>query len=357
MKKFGIFILALLFFSAKLCANPENFDIFGVDENTKQKIYSCCSKIFQQYLSESNKVNISKTPPSEEDMIHMLKFENKIISKIRQEGDFSEVKLSSVYYPFDHKTFCTLDIVKEGDASRIPAKKRVIRNSKILRSKGVKKLFKIWNDYDEKNIRLIRANKLDLSKTSCPALHCTWGFDENGIKTIFPKLQKAVIQNKKELFNIIENSSDDTERANAIFILANGNHYQETVDFLINYTDDPSDLVRNNVMRVIGAIVAKHKVQNIKLEKITQALNYPYVTDRNKAAYVLLGIVKSNTAIHGRVIKQSGNTLLELLKLQQPNNHDFAYQILKELSHKNYDEHDYASWSKWIKEQQSGHNL
>ena len=82
-------------------------------------------------------------------------------------------------------------------------------------------------------------------------------------------------------------------------------------------------------MRVLGAVVDKHKVENLELKKITQALNYPYVTDRNKAAYVLLGIIKSNPETHFQVINESGKTLIELLKLKQPNNHDFAYQILK----------------------------
>ncbi|WP_133131368.1 HEAT repeat domain-containing protein [Legionella yabuuchiae] len=353
MKKLGMFIFGLLLLSNKIFANPENFDIFGVDEKTRQKIYTCCSKMFEQYLNESKKMNHLITEPSEKDMVHRLKFEERIIARIKQIDDFSDVKLSVIYYPIEQKIFGTLDIVKASDVDRMPGKKKLVRTIKIVPGKETKNLFRIWKEYDEKNLKLIRENKLDLKKTSCPTTHCTWGFDEEGIKNILPKLQEGVAKNKQELLNLIKHSADENVRGDAIFILANDNHHQEIAEFLINFTDDPSDLVRNNVMRVLGAIAAKHKVDNLKIERIIQALNYPYVTDRNKAAYVLLGIIKSDPGTHTQVINQAGQTLIELLKLKQPNNHDFAYHILKELSHKNYDEHDYISWSKWIKDKQN----
>lgn len=353
MRKLTSLILGLLLLSGRLCASPDNFDIFGVDDPMKQKIYSCCSDMVERYLNESEKMYRSSEQPSEKDLVYRLKLERKIIGKVKQMGHFAEVKISVVYYPTDEKIFSTMDIVKANEVYRIPGKKRVADQSKVVSNNGIKNLFKVWKDYDEQKTQLIRENKLDFSKTSCPALHCIWGFDKEDIKRVLPKLQAGVTQHKQGLMNIIKNSADDEQRGDAIFILAHDNHYQEIANFLINFTDDPSDLVRNNAMRVLGAIVDKHKVENLKLKKIIQALNYPYVTDRNKAAYVLFGIIKSNPATHSQIIHQSGNTLIELLKLKQPNNHDFAYQMLKTLSHKNYSEYDYKSWSQWIDEQQN----
>lgn len=179
-------------------------------------------------------------------------------------------------------------------------------------------------------------------------MHCTWGFDKNDLKNILPKLQEGIKKHKHALFNVIKNSDDNQKRADAIFILANDTSDQELAHFLINYIDDSSDLVRNNAMRVLGAIVAKHKVSGLDVKKIFKALNYPYVTDRNKAAYILSELVKTDSNIHAKVIKHAGNTLIELLKLKQPNNHDFAYEILKEISHQHYGEYDYKSWSQWM---------
>lgn len=353
MRQSGSLIAGLFLLSGSVWASPGNFDIFGVEDPIKQKIYSCCSKIVEQYLNESKKMYRSSKLPNEKELVHRFKFEKRIIGKIKQIDNFSEVKISDIHYPIDGKVFATIDIVKANEIYRIPNKQRVVNQSKVVSNNEIKNLFKVWKDYDEQKVQLMRENKLDFSKTSCPALHCTWGFDKDDIKNVVPKLQAGVAQHKQDLMNIIENSANDDERGDAIFILAHDSHYQKIANFLINFTDDPSDLVRNNVMRVLGAIVDKHKVENLELKKITQALNYPYVTDRNKAAYVLFGIIKSNPETHSEVINQSGNTLIELLKLRQPNNHDYAYQILKVLSHKNYGENDYENWSKWIKEHQS----
>lgn len=352
MKKLGIFALGLLLLSSRLYANPEKFDIFGVDENTKQKIYACCSEIIEHYLDESQKLNFSSIEPKKKDMIHILKFEEKIVAKIKQVDDFAEVKVSAVYYPAKQRSFATLDIVRKNELHRIPDKKRVEHGAPFASDKEIKNLFQIWNDYNAQKMKLIKTNKFDFSQTSCPTMHCTWGFDQYDIKNILPKLQAGVIKHKQELFDIIKSSKNDKDRGDAIFILANDTDYQELANFLINYTDDASDLVRNNVMRVLGAIIAKHKIAHMDVKKIIQALDYPYVTDRNKAAYVLLGIIKSDSTIHTQVVKQAGHTLVELLKLKQPNNHDYAYQILKELSHKNYGEYDYKRWSQWVDGQQ-----
>lgn len=353
MRRLGIFTLGLLLLSGRLCAHPERFDIFGVDDNIKQKIYACCSEIVEQYQSESQKLSFSSTAPQEKDVVHVLKLEEKMLAKIKQVDDFAEVKLSTVDYPLEQRSFATLDIVKQSESYRIPAHNSAKHRQKIALSKDIQALFQLWNDYDVQKMQLIKANKYDVSKTSCPVMHCTWGFDQEAIKNTLPKLREGVVKHKQALFNIVKNSENDQERGDAIFILANDTDYQALAKVLINYTDDASDLVRNNVMRVLGAIVAKHKIPQLDVSKIIQALNYPYVTDRNKAAYVLLGLIKSDSSTHAQVIKQAGHTLLDLLKLRQPNNHDFAYEILKEISHKNYSADDYMSWSQWIDEKQN----
>ncbi len=348
MKKLGMSFFALLLLSNPLFASPENFDIYGVDEKTKKKIYSCCSKMVTQYLKEYKKMNLLITEPSQKDMIHMRKIEERLTKRIKQIDNFTDVKLSAVYYPVGKNYFVTLDIVKAGDVYRAPRKTRIFQTTKMVPNKETKNLFSVWDAYEQKKMKLIRENKFNYKKNSCPTTHCIWGFDDEELKNTLPKLQEGIVKNKKELFNLVKYSAKESVRAKAILILANDNNYQELARFLVDFIDDPSDLVRNNVMRVLGAIIAKHKVDNLKIERIIQELNFPFVTDRNKAAYILIGIVKSDPDTHAQVINQAGQTLIELLKLNQPNNHDWAYEILKELSHKDYNERDYKSWSKWI---------
>ncbi len=48
------------------------------------------------------------------------------------------------------------------------------------------------------------------------------------------------------------------------------------------------------------------------------------------------------------VATRAGATLLAMLRLQQPNNHDFAYSILKRISGQSFGERDYAAWEAWL---------
>ncbi|MBA2651044.1 MAG: HEAT repeat domain-containing protein [Tatlockia sp.] len=352
MRKLRFLILGLVVLTGKLNAGTNNFDIFGVDAKTQNKIHLSCSKLMDKYLKLSMSMNTSL--PSEKALIHREKIEQQIIAKIKQIEDVDIAKISVIYYPTDKRTYATLDLVKRNEAYRIPRGHKTVSKKLVKQSQGLKELFVIWNEYNDKNVNLIRKNQMDFSKKSCPITHCTWAFDKKELEKTLPKLQNGAAKFKNELIEIIKNSSDDKEREKAVFILAHDEtHKDEQAGFLINYTDDPSDFVRNNVMRVVGAMVAKRKVAHLDIKRIIHALNYPYVTDRNKAAYVLLGIVKNDPLSHQAVIAQAGGTLLELLKLQQPNNHDFAYLILKEISQRNYSERDYKSWEGWIRSQQS----
>jgi hypothetical protein len=100
-------------------------------------------------------------------------------------------------------------------------------------------------------------------------------------------------------------------------------------------------------MRVLGEIAEKRKEVPIPVEPIIKALNYPATTDRNKALYILEGLA-ANPKNKGIIIGQAGSLLIKLLRLYQPNNHDFAYSILKKVSGKNYGERDYKAWEQWI---------
>lgn len=51
------------------------------------------------------------------------------------------------------------------------------------------------------------------------------------------------------------------------------------------------------------------------------------------------------------MIARAGPTLLKLLALEQPNNHDFAYQILKQVSGQDFGEHEVARWRAWLLQQ------
>ena len=57
----------------------------------------------------------------------------------------------------------------------------------------------------------------------------------------------------------------------------------------------------------------------------------------------------STSAVQRKVILNKGkDNLVRLLSLKQPNNHDFAYLILKRISGKKYGENNIDAWEKWL---------
>lgn len=346
MKKFVLLLSSLIFMLGNLNANPNNFDIYGVDPNLQEKIFSKCEEEIREYDHLSQQIKLSLKVDKR--MIKRHEVEMSIIKKVNTLGEFSVVSISTITYPQNHTTYSTLDIVQKNDSSRLP-RSSIQHEKKLTRkSAALKKLFKIWNNYTNRTLTLMNESKFDMKARSCPVIHCTWGFDDKELKNEVPELKAGVSKYKDQLIDIIKYSNNDEERGQAIFILANTQEYHEIAQLMISLINDPSELVRNNSMRVLGAILSKYDIHSLDIHNILLALNYPYTTDRNKAAYVLWDMVRKDRSIHSLVIIDSGTTLINLLKLQQPNNHDYAYLILREISHQNYSEHDYQHWQQWI---------
>lgn len=339
-----------LILTVRSYASTFSIDVYGVDEDTERKIINCCTEKIIRYEELKEKILIKRSKASHHDQLNIKLMHDKIVDEIKKISGATLVELSTILYPERTIRYTTVDIVKEDEIFRIPkAPKRSITNNLSINTK-VNNLFLIWNDYNIKNSILFNTGRLKKDTKKCPASHCVWGFDDNEMNKYYTILHRQSKKYEATLQNIILHSSDELQRGDAIFILANSDNYVSTVDFLIEFIDDESDLVRNNAMRVIAAILAKHKVKAPPLNKIIQALNYPYVTDRNKAAYLLLSVARNDASTHDEIIKSSGDTLIKLLKLKQPNNHDLSYQILRTISHRNYADGDVKSWREWIKE-------
>lgn len=354
IRKFGTLFAGVALLSSSCWANSKHFDVYGVDDAAKQRIHACCSDMLDQYFEEMTRISPYQSKADEKnepDLKELKKVHDKIMSSFKEIDDFSVVELSIIYYPDKKKAHGTVDLVRKKDSYRIPEQKKRVQASPITVSKETETLFKIWANYDDKYQELLQKGKV-IDYRDCPVLHCKWSFSEEERKELVPLLTKGAAKHAKELMQIAKNSPDDSQRAEAIFLLGNGNNPQELVDYLVDFIDDPSDLVRNNVMRVLGFIVDKHPVKNVDVNKVIKALNYPYVTDRNKAGFILWGIAKSDKGSHKIIVREAGENLLKLLELKQPNNHDFGYLILKEVSGQTYGEHDYERWAEWVYSQQ-----
>jgi HEAT repeat protein len=330
---FAFLLLLHSFAFAQSKPKLKGIDLFGSNQIDVRQIQSKFADKIQKIVSALYVDN---------DFDLGMNLRQEVISAIRQMGKFAYVELSAVLYP-NKDVYVTVDLVDESDRSvRIqfsaPPQKELADPDGLLA---------LWEEYENIAQALWRKGELNFEKMACPALHCSYGFEHPDLKKYEQPFQAKVPTNTEALVRILREDKDAQHRRNAAFLLAHIQDPVELTQILLPSISDPDETVRNNAMRVLGEIAEKRKQVTIPVEPIIKALNYPATTDRNKALYVLEGLA-DNPANKVIIIGRASKLLVRLLKLSQPNNHDFAYSILKKISGKNFAERDYKSWEQWV---------
>jgi len=321
--------------------NLVTVDIYGTNELSVDRVK-------EKYQAEFNKIaEIMRSSSGMNSLANsklLADLMGKITSEIKSSGKFSFVKVSPIMYPGDNLIHITIDVVDQKNKHRLQyflAKP----NKKI---KDPDHLIASWMEYESIGFSFVCKEKKFPSYTTCPAHHCLFGFEQQPLKKYKKIFNNRVEKDKLLLVDVLRNDRDENKRAAAAFLLAHIRNANELVNILIPSIYDSSEKVRNNVMRVIGITLLKTPNLNVPIDKITNALDFPATTDRNKAMLIVLTLIdKPDYAKF--VIHHSSKELLDELKLKQPNNHYLSYAILKKLSKKNYSDHDYKSWEKWLK--------
>ncbi|MGN6105551.1 MAG: hypothetical protein ACTHU0_10635, partial [Kofleriaceae bacterium] len=210
-----------------------------------------------------------------------------------------------------------------------------------------------WHTYESTILRLTSAGETT-SRRDCPAFHCLGDHKHPAVKELGSKFAARAPVHVEELAAILRSDRDAMHRAAAAYLLAYSSDGPWIVAQLLPAFRDGSALVRNNAMRVLSDVAWYHPEVDVPLEPVLEALSYPATTDRNKAAAILAGLLERPGAarLHREVAKSAGATLLAMLRLQQPNNHDFAYRILKAISGQDFGPHNHAAWEAWLLAQQ-----
>lgn len=270
----------------------------------------------------------------------------KIETAIKNQFGFAYVNLSLImYFAPNPSDYVTVDVVEPQDAPK--------RMAFLPQPKGQFKdpdgLIALWDQYLQLGFELQHAGQFEYPQT-CPAWHCIYGFENLKLAPFLEKFKKLVPPNEKKLVRILKEDARPQFRGNAAFLLAHIKNGPAVVKYVLRSVRDPAEVVRNNSVRVLSNIAMKHPEIEIPIEPILQVLNFPATTDRNKAGYTLVCL--SQKQKNKKIILQSaGPILLDMLKLQQPNNHDPAYAIFKNISGQNFGERDYDAWEKWLQEQ------
>jgi hypothetical protein len=78
--------------------------------------------------------------------------------------------------------------------------------------------------------------------------------------------------------------------------------------------------------------------------RVIAALDFPSSADRNKAAHTVAALA-GDPRYHDTI--RAVPAALRLLKLEKANNHEPAYEILKQVSGESFGDRDYAVWERW----------
>jgi hypothetical protein len=274
---------------------------------------------------------------------------NEILDEIRAaHPQLGQVDLSIVgmYKAGGMEAHVTIDAVEKPDMkSRV--RFRAAPTGDVEDPAG---LIAAWNQYEETAHAMMGSGELPPTRSACPAFHCFGSYDHEKLRPFAERFPGEVPANEAKLVRVLRDDKDEEDRGAAAYLLAHIKDGKKLVALLLRVLDDPSSHTRNSAIRVLGDIAAFHPEVPVPLAPVLRLLDGPTTSDRNKATLVVLGLLgrPDGAKYHRRIIKQAGATLIKLLALEQPNNHDHAYMILKQISGKDLGEHDIAAWQRWL---------
>jgi hypothetical protein len=315
-------------------------DVYGTDRLDAASVRSKHGEKLQRYFDTEDEKESDRL---EKEIIDAILAENK---------DLGWVKLSTVVY-YDKGDvplgFITIDVVERKDM-----KARLTFGAPPSGDfEDPDGLLAAWKDYESTYFRMLREQKIGPQRVACPAFHCMGGYEHEALRPFGERFVKGVPPNQDRLARILKDDRDPKDRAAAAFLLAHIKDGKKLVDLMLPSLNDPDTIVRNNASRVLVNVAMFHHEIPIPLKPLLRALNGPTMYDRNKAVAVISGLLErpDGSKLHPEILRDAGPTLIKLLALEQPNNHDFAYKVLKKVSGKDLGERDYEAWRTWLDEQ------
>jgi len=303
-------------------------DVFDTDTSTIERVIQRHGKALHAMLQRGDAADA-----------------DQLAAEIMADGEYAYVKPALVTYYEKQASYLTIDIVDRRDAQR-----RMPFRTPPQGSHGDPGgLIVAWHAYEAKVFDLLRRGQLLPSPKTCPTFHCFGDPSQPELRPFSVALTSAA-DHLDELALVLRDNEDSGDRAAAAFLLAYVNDGNAVVGHLLPALHDESSLVRNNALRVLAEIALHHPEIEIPLPPIVEALSFPATTDRNKAAAILLRMLErpDGARLRRPIARTCGGVLLIMLGLFQPNNHDYAYMILKAISGKQYGERDYAAWRAWM---------
>lgn len=344
MKK--IVIMVAILFSITVFGST--IDLYG--DKDEEKVKTLIQKQ-SKALESLSKLRIKAMNRMEDKSIlkKFTRLKAEIAQRIKKEGDYLYVDIDHIYYPHLKTQYTTIEVIKKEDAERMRfASKEGLEEESLTRVVQKHDLIEDMISYKEKAIQLITQNKIPYFVPNCPFFHCITDFKHPDLKPFLTQFQQAAesIAEKRAVVLALKGDKDRERRGAAALLVGHFKQEEEIITTLQPYVLDEDVEVRNNVIRVLLLTMIKSQKTPKDIRPFLQLLDSPSVTDRNKSLFLLLQAIQ-NKAAKRLVRQEAAKKLVDLLALKQPNNHDPAYEILKQISGKHFADTDLLAWNHW----------
>lgn len=334
----GLMVPFLSYAVASCAAGQFELDIYKTN-----KISAATAKVkFSKELQHiADIMQSAQNLHSEKNLQLFQKSISSITHRLNMHNEYSYIGISPITYPGNKLTYITIDLVEKNDKKRhvtfLNSPNKTIRDPHNLIQK--------WFEYQKIGFSILLSGT-QIAVKHCPAYHCLFGFEHPELKKYKAIFTTISAQDQSVLTKILREDKDENKRGAAAYLLAHIKNREELIYVLTPSIFDSSELVRNNVMRVLGFAINRH-ITHFPIDYAIKALAFPTTTDRNKALLIIAALAK-NPHYSKYIIHHAGHQILDQLKLTQPNVHTLAYAILKQVSGKHFNDRDYQSWSLWL---------
>lgn len=264
---------------------------------------------------------------------------------MKQKFGFLAADWSIVQYfePGDLAIHITLDVVeKEDSAKRMP-----FLTAPTGQFKDPENLVKQWMEYEDLALDMVEAGVLEPEAEECPAFHCPFGHKNPKLKKYEKIFVQGVNKHVKEIAEIQSHDKRPEHRAAASYLLAYLKDGKKVINFMVGRIKDPDAMVRNNVLRVLGDIAEFHQELIIPIRPVTEAFDFPRVSDRSKAVYLAYLLSLNSQQVRDELQKSSIPTLIQMMGSKQPDHRELSHALLRKIAGKEYPATDTLAWNNW----------
>jgi len=325
-------------------------DIYGLSEQNTQEMMKKYGKelsvLDALFKKETQTIDVDETKSSQS-QDQLQKKKQALTNKIMKDNGFLSVDLQVIFYPDENQLYSTLEIIDKQHPERMRFLNTASKNSADEKRVHRPDLIESTIAYEKLAFQLLMDKSIS-THAPCPVYHCIVGFEHPKLKPYLKQFNQGSVQEKDLIEKTLNEDVDSKRRAAAVFLVGHFHDPHEIIKILSPHISDKDNEVRNNVMRVIGSTLQKTSVSHLDVTPFLDALDSPYISDRNKALYVLSSVAKSKD-VQQQILAKGSDRLLALIRLKQPNNHDLAYFILKEMSGQDFGPTNVEAWRHWLK--------